>query len=179
METNLQELYKKGKEMEEGVKQGRIKPIETIINKNNPSFTLDELGQYLEKFRNNYSFQMISWVIDISSIFCRMNWVFIYNNSEKVFVGSDYPYCMIAPEREKKYGPVSFMSRVGFTHDDLEVSLPLSSNIALYASWYKTNPPIFEATTKTVNNINARTIRSAEKLFANNKEILEEIDKKS
>jgi hypothetical protein len=92
-----------------------------------------------------------------------MSWAFIHATSDFKFVASDNPLYYINP----KYKP-SFYGDDGLLNKNIEVTFPLSSEIALLASWKNDMKGYFKINNGAVKTINHRTIMATSKyVFAN------------
>jgi len=152
-------------------------PSSPSSEENHGSLNQNQLEKVLEDFDSYHSLTILDNTYDIAPTIFEMKWVFLIAPKNKVFVCSDSPLNMVSPERELKYGINSFGSMAGLAHADVELTMPLSSKITLYASWRNKKEGYLLATEKEVDQLNYRIIRGTKNLFANNKEILEYIVK--
>lgn len=141
----------------------------------NTSISENELEKGLEDFNSYHSLTTIDNMYNLAPKIFGMKWIFFVSPGSKVFISSDDPLNMVSPEREIKYGINSFGSHAGLAHADVELTLPLSSRITLFACWKNVKECYITATERQVNELNYRIIRATKNLFANNKEILEYI----
>lgn len=76
----------------------------------------------------------------------------------------------------KKYGINTFGSSPGLLQDNVELSLPLSSNISLLAGWQLKNEVYIPSSLNMINQINTRVmIYAREKIIAKSSNKIKEI----
>ncbi|PLX26817.1 hypothetical protein C0583_05995 [Candidatus Parcubacteria bacterium] len=142
--------------------------------------SIDEIKEGLENFNSHFANSSMNTSLYVANYLYNMHWKLLTAPKDKNFISSDNPAHICSPEREKKFGPNAIGARAGFGHKDIEFTLPLTSNIVLYANWdLLTNNDIkyIDITERQFDNIIKRTVRSAKTVFGNNKEYLEFIIK--
>lgn len=113
-------------------------------------------GKYNIKVNPQFSLAMIiSFVNELSHIFLGMKWTFIKSTEEYKFLTGDNPlfYC------DPTHDPNSFYG-VGLLNKNVEVTFPISKDLALFASW-KGETGHIQGKNKIVKEINRRTVLSA------------------
>jgi len=97
-----------------------------------------------------------SIVTDISPIICAMNWRFFIAKPPDYFITSDYPLALINPK----------VRHPGLAQEHVELSLPLSRSVALFATWNaEPRRTWFDANTRQVRAMNLRTATYARDLY--------------
>jgi len=116
-------------------------------------------------------------VRDIAPIIFKMKWSFIVRPKDSnPFITSNNPCVIINPITEKKFGRGTFGSVPGFVQKDVEITLPLSSDISLLCGWrLKKDCAYMQIPKDMVDGINRRTKRHARTLISSEKEILETV----
>lgn len=112
-------------------------------------------GKYNIKVNPQFSLAMImSFVDELSHIFLGMKWTFIKSTEEYKFLTGDNPlfYC------DPTHDPNSFYG-VGLLNKNVEVTFPISKDLALFASW-KGEGGYIQGKNKIVKEINRRTVLS-------------------
>lgn len=138
------------------------------------SVPVEQLRQYILK--GNYDIKvtnpgyslgfMVETAQDLAPIFHKMNWAFLEITNDKYFLTCDNPLYYTDPTHK----PNSFYG-VGLMNREIEVTLPLSKELALLATW-KGLTGYHTATKKIRDTINGRTIISAQNfVFAPEKSI--------
>ncbi len=89
-------------------------------------------------------------------IFHRMGWVFIIAGGRFPFVTSDSPLCFIDPTHDPR-SPYGF----GLASRNIEVTFPISQDLALVAGWKEYSPPFQRGSERLVRRINHRTVMNA------------------
>lgn len=153
----------------------------TSFDDGGKSITYDDLKNGLKNFDSFHSLSCIETPPDLAPIIFHMNFILMIAPVSSEFISSDNPLVICSPERELKYGVTAIGSRAGLCHKDIELTLPLSSKVALCANWAnKQSGNIYTlATEKQVDQINYRTMRLADNLIASKEEILRSILEKS
>lgn len=115
-------------------------------------------GDYDVKVGNpDYSLSfMFSSAQEVAPIFHAMKWSFLETTDDEYFLTSDNPLYYIDPT----YKPGSFYG-VGLMNKKLEVTFPLSKNLALLATWGGSTG-YHRANSSTIKTLNWRTIVSAQ-----------------
>ena len=91
----------------------------------------------------------------------------------------DNPCILANPAAEAKFGPGTFGAAPGFAQKDVELSLPLSSDVALFCGWKLQMDCIYMQVEPThVEDINRRTKRSAKTILCSKKKVIKEMVKK-
>jgi hypothetical protein len=118
-------------------------------------FMLDD-SKYKVKANPQFSLAMALSNLDkLTRIFFDMKWKFIKATSDYKFLSGDNPlyYC------DPTHNPHSFYE-VGLINKNVEVTLPLSSEVALFSSW-KGRSGYAEGKNAHIKSINKRTILAA------------------
>jgi len=113
-------------------------------------------GKYDIKADPQFSLAIaLSNVRELTNIFFRMKWAFIKATEEYEFLTGDNPlfYCDPTRDRNSLYG-------VGLLNKNVEVTFPISKDLALFASW-KGKEVYIQAKNKMVKDINRRTVLAA------------------
>ena len=85
---------------------------------------------------------------DVSGALQKMNWKFLVYDKEPIFLTSD--------------NPIFFPSSMGIGNIDSEVTFPISTNIALWASWSKDEPEKYVSVNEEIaHEINRWSIKTA------------------
>lgn len=115
-------------------------------------------GDYDVKVGNpDYSLSfMFSSAKEVAPIFHRMRWAFLETTDDEYFLTSDNPLYYLDPS----YKPGSFYG-VGLMNKNLEVTFPLSRNLALLATWEGLTG-YHQANSSIRKTLNSRTIISAQ-----------------
>lgn len=142
------------------------------------TISIEELEEGLKEFDSHQAMSVLSGVAGITPKLLAMEWMLLEAPQGKEFMSSDNPLCMCAPAREKKYGAEAFGGRAGLAHADVEVTFPLSRRYALVTTWQRNGGEYEVATPQMVDQINYRSARSANNLFAENSALLEDMLKK-
>lgn len=143
-----------------------------------PSISLEVLKESMQNFDSEESMMTLSLLGDTAPILCSMKWSIITTN-EPLFISSDNPLSVCSPEREKIYGRGSMGATAGLIDDDVEITFPLTKNLALFASWKGELPQYVEAWPALVDQINSRTCRTATSIIASSRIQLETIVSKN
>lgn len=103
----------------------------------NPEFILERIGKYTIKF---------------APIFYEMKWKFFIATDDYKFVTSDNPlhYCDLTQDR-----------RVGLLNKNVEVTFPVSKDLAFFGSWQNIKEGYEKADNNLVKEVNLRTVISA------------------
>jgi len=141
------------------------------------SFSQDEVREVLENFDNFHSISLIDNLAYIANIIFQMKWGFIMPEDENdEFITSDHPCVIFRPESIKKYGHRAFGSAPGLVYNDTELTIPLSSKVAIMTGWQIEKEAYVPMPTSFVEQINIRSIAYAqEKIIASKKEMIENI----
>ncbi|MDD2656175.1 MAG: hypothetical protein PHQ18_01235 [Patescibacteria group bacterium] len=180
---NWEKIRERVNELQKSIDDDKIK-VEQIphifdTNKKN-SFKLEELDEFLTDYKKHHSYSMLKIILTTHKYINKMNISFLYIEEDELnYIGSDNPFCMTAPLREQKYGINSWGSDVGLAHRDVEISIPLSSKITLFASWMYDLPNYKKADKDTIEQLNFRVMRQSPSLFCCDKKVLEKIKSNS
>jgi len=106
---------------------------------------------------------VLSPVNEIAYIFSNMNWTFFFTSPEVSFITSDWPYCIVNPKLVGSfYGP-------GLAQRDVEVTVPLTSTVTLFARWEKGDSLYKDARINTVEQVNRKILSYAQKFIIANR----------
>lgn len=152
-----------------------------IASGGGPSFSADELLEAGKDVGSLHSSLIPSSVVDIAPIIFDMKWAFMVKPKDsEPFITSDNPCVMMDPVGELKYGRGTFGAAPGLAKKNVELTLPLSSEVALLCGWKMTKDwnylPVSE---KEVRGINARTLRHADSVIGPDKEMLRKMIKRA
>lgn len=139
----------------------------------------DELLAIGEDVNSFHSSEIPYTVSFIAPIIFDMNWIFLVNTDKNnTFLTSDDPCTMVNPSLEKHYGRGAFWASPGLSQKDVEITLPISSDLALLCGWnLDTDLEYLDVIERSLHDINARTMRGAKAVISNNKEQLENLIK--
>lgn len=181
MFEGLQSKLEEWKTMFEKNKEARDFSSSLPSDPNAQTFSLEDIKNVIENSDEYHTITMMDALPYIAQIIFDMRWCYLTTtDKENGFITSDSPFQILRPESIKKYGPQAFGSSPGLLYEDSEVTIPLSSQMAILAGWKLEQESIFEADKTFVEQINLRTIMHAnEKIIANNKSILERICNKT
>lgn len=150
----------------------------SAIPNNGKGVNIEEIKRGMKHFDSFHTIATINSSRELTAHILNMSWIIFNSQGEgkQSFICSDSPLHLCSPEREKKYGVGSFGSRAGLRHKDAELTFPISSKVALLAGYNKGVDLVYKsADPRVIKEINYRTARGAEQLFANNRKILEDI----
>ena len=98
------------------------------------------------------------------------------DKEDHYFITSDDPCVLLNIPAMKKFGIGTFGSSPGLLQDEVELSLPLSSEISLLAGWKLKNEVYISTPPRMINQINIRAMLCAkEKAIAKSDKKLKEI----
>jgi len=100
----------------------------------------------------------LSCINDLAAILAEMEWIFFSTNPRDPFITSDRPFCVLNPKLQAGlYGP-------GLAQQDIEVTVPMSSTVALFASWGPGTPMYADAKPQIIETVNKRVLGFADEL---------------
>lgn len=178
----LRDFFKKSLEMVKRIKSDpkQVEFLKSLpVSYSKSGFSQGELENIVENFDSWHSVMTLDGMFDSAPDVFKIKWTFFVAPQGRMFMSSDSPLQMVSPEREQKYGVNAIGSLAGLGHADTELTLPISAKVALLASWKYDKSGYVPATDKQVEQLNYRTARSAKRLFADNREILERMLKKN
>jgi hypothetical protein len=181
MRKSLADLNEKlnewGDHFEKNPKAKRNYANEIFPKEERTSFTQDDLKGVLENFNDFHSISLIDNVAYVANAIFQMKWAIISpEDDEEEFITSDHPCVVFRPESIKKYGYMTPGSAPGLVYKDTELTLPLSSNMALMAGWNIKIEAYAPMPSTMINQINIRsTFYAQEKIIASRKEIVDQI----
>ena len=145
------------------------------------SVPADEFLKAAEDLGSFHSAGLPGFVYDVAPTIYRMRCGFMVSPSNSVqFLTSDNPCIMLNPELEKRYRPGTFGSSPGLAQYDVELTLPLSAEIAVLWGWQLNQDGRYvKVSEDMVRQINARTIRGSKKIISRSKEQLEELQRRA
>jgi hypothetical protein len=112
-------------------------------------FDLNEVR--VEANRHATLMLMIENVISLSEIVPQMGWTFLKSGAPDFFITSDSPFCLINPVSKGEF------YKTGLDHQNVEISMPLSRNLAFLAGWKTNGRRWLPASEHLVAQINYRT----------------------
>ncbi len=148
-----------------------------VLSGSGPSFSADELLEAGKDVSSLHSSLIPDTVVDIAPIIFDMKWAFMVKpEKSEPFITSDNPCVMVDPVGEAEFGRGTFGAAPGFVKKHIELTLPLSKNMALLCGW-KLEHDCFYITVPEgqVKNINLRTKRHADYVIGHDKKMLEEM----
>jgi len=129
-------------------KRPQLKQLYSIESGKN-SISMEELKEGMKSFDSQFALTTIGIAIKKPPrLIFNMEWIFFIAPDSKFFICSDSPVYTCSPAREKKYGRDTFGARAGLGHADVELTMPISSTIALFGHWNEKNK-------RGINYINA------------------------
>jgi len=142
-----------------------------------PAISGEEFRKMTKNVPTFHSSSIIEMLPEASNIIFNMKWDFLISEEiNNCFITSDNPCILMNVPAIKKYGPNAIGSSPGLLQEDIELSLPLSSQIALLTGWRLKNEVYIPVPPKMVNQINIRVMMYAkEKIVACSEKRLEEI----
>ena len=140
------------------------------------AISLDDFKKSYKNFKEVFAVSSMNVSLDVWQIIYQMNWRFLFCPAGHVFLSSDNPVNLCRSLAEEKYGFGSYGAVAGLKHKDVELTFPLTKNIALLAGWINSDDLSYiDVPSNFVNEINYRTVRSAEVVFSEDKQLLEAI----
>ncbi|MBF8250179.1 MAG: hypothetical protein HW400_780 [Candidatus Levybacteria bacterium] len=168
-------------DVKEKVRHLEMIPVEKRKNfpvlSSGPSISAHDFLKMGEDVGSLHSSMMPDTVTDIAPIIYSMKWLFISRPSDSYpFITSDNPCILVDPVAEAKFGKGTMGALAGFAYTDTELTLPLSSDLALMCRWEATMDCVYgELGAEMVQEINRRSIRHAEIIIGSDKDMLEKI----
>ncbi len=136
----------------------------------------NDIKNAIENVDEIHSATLLNTLPHIANTIFQMNWVFIEAPEGRNFFTSDHPFCVCRPESIKKYGSKAFGSLPGLKYSDAEVTIPLSSKIALLAGWkLERDGEYMKADEAIFKSISTRALFIADRVVSSEKETLEAI----
>ncbi|MFH2144830.1 MAG: DUF4238 domain-containing protein [Candidatus Omnitrophota bacterium] len=184
---NIEDMYAQMRKQQSIHLASNRKAFESMIERyqqktgQNISVDIEELRKSIINFDEHFtitvetlaSLQMIIPLMqDLASVFWRMKWVFLKTKGDHKFLTGDNPL---------SYGTPNLIYPVGLGHVDIQVTLPLSKEIAAFGSWQlREDCKYVQASNQDVKGINRNTVISAHRfVFASKKsETLKRLVKK-
>lgn len=148
-----------------------------IASGGGPTISADELLEMGKDVGSLHSSLIPDTVADIAPIIFDMRWVFMVRpQNADPFITSNNPCIMVNPVAENEIGRGRMGSLPGLIQNDVELTLPLSSDIAVMTGWQAKFDCVFtEISLELVNEINSRTRRQAKTILGSDKSMLERI----
>ncbi len=149
-----------------------------IYDKKSPSISGDEILEMSKDVGSLHSSLLPETVADIAPIIYDMRWVFMVRPKDSdPFITSNNPTIMVRPEAENQIGRGRIGSLPGLAYKDVELTLPLSSDIALIAGWEneKVDGEYITIPSYLVDEINKRTRRQSKTILGSDKLMIERI----
>ena len=106
----------------------------------------------IEANRNMTLLTMIQTATSMADILMQMGWAFLKSEPPHFFITSDYPFCLVDPTNK------SHFYSGGLAHKNVEISMPLSRNIAFFAGWKSSGVRWLPVSEDFVEQINTRTV---------------------
>jgi len=164
--TFFKEIEEKIKILEQ-IPEEKKKIIASLSPKPSPELviTKEELKIISEDISSFHSSAIIKMLTEVSNIIYEMQWKFLISEEkDNFFITSDNPCVLINVNSIKNYGLKSIASSPGLLQDEVELSLPLSSQVSLLAGWQMKREGYLPVPSKMIDQINIRTM-----LFAKDK----------
>lgn len=173
-------------EMKDWVQQIRQLPEENkavlaaMPRSGGPSISGKEIIKASKDIGTFHSVSLAKALPKISQIIFNMKWAFLIpENEDECFITSDNPCALVNPIAEEKFGPNAIGSSAGLAQLDVDLTLPLSSKIALLTGWKLNQEEYTKISKKIVDQINYRSIRyGQDQVISSQKEKLQEVLKK-
>jgi len=148
-----------------------------IASGSGPSISADELLEAAKDVGSLHSSLIPNTVSGTAPIIFNMNFAFLVGSKDsKPFLTSDNPFTMINPIAENRWGRGTIGASPGLVQEDVEITLPLSSNVVLMCGWqYKGDCDYLPLSSELVDEINRRTARHAGIIIGADKGMLEQI----
>ncbi len=142
-----------------------------------PSISAAELLEVGKDVGSFHTSLIPDTVVEIAPIIFDMKWAFMIRpDSSEPFTTSDNPCVMVDPVGEAEFGRGTFGAAPGLAKKGIELTLPLSSTMALICGWELDMDCIYIPVEEgTVKDINMRTKRHAQNIIGSDKAQLEEI----
>ena len=139
-----------------------------------PADTLLDLGRDVGSLHTSLIPESIP---ELAPIIFDMKWAFAFRDKDSpLFITSDNPFKMVNPVTEAELGVGRIGSMPGLAQKDVEITFPLSSEMALVCGWQIEHDSLYiPLPKKNVEDINRRTQRHAGTLVSAKKKLLEEI----
>jgi hypothetical protein len=140
-----------------------------------PTISANEMLEAGKDVGSLHSSLIPDTVIDTAPIIFDMKWCFLVRTTNDIdpFITSDNPFIMLNPEAENKFGRGTFGAAPGLIQKNVEITLPLSSDIVLLCGWkLKFDCEYLPVHSKDVRSINHRTMRHATTLISSDKDLL-------
>lgn len=147
------------------------------ISSSPESIPADDLLKMGEDVGSLHSSLIPDSVPELAPFIFDMRWSFVVRPKDsEPFITADNPCVMVNPKTEAELGRGKLGSQPGLVQKDVELTLPLSSDVALLCGYILEKDCEYMLTDKqTVEEINRRTRRHARTVVGSNKEMLERI----
>jgi|GEM_PF-1227151 len=133
------------------------------------TISVEDVDEYVENLNDHHSINTIDQLPHIAQIIFNMKWT-IWKDPNGNFVTSDDPVVILRPEAIKKYGADAIGSRPGLLFKDVELTVPLSKNMVLLATWEMDQSQYSIISQELVKAINHRTITHSSERVVNKSE---------
>jgi len=142
-----------------------------------PTISGEEFKKIAKDIPTFHSSSIIEMLPETSNIIFNMKWGFLISEDEEnYFITSDDPCLLMNVPAIKKYGINTFGYSPGLWQDDVDLNLPLSSDISLLAGWQLKSEVYIPVPPKIIDQINLRVmIYAREKIIAKSDKKLKEI----
>jgi len=177
MEKFFQDVTEMIKHMEEVPIEQRRKYASIMPPSSGKGIPASDLIEAGKDIGSLHSGSIPKGVTNIAPIIFGMHWAFVVKpENSNPFLTSDNPCVMANPIAEMKWGLGSFGASPGLAQSDIELTLPLSSNLVLMCGWqYKGDCDYLIIPEEYVDEINRRTTRYAEVIISSSQSMLEAI----
>jgi len=180
--SNLKSFFKETTEYIEKLEnlsendKARLASIPSLSSSRS-SISGEDFKKMARDVRTFHSYSIIEILPEASIIIFNMKWTLLVSEEiDEYFITSDNPCVLVNVPAIKKYGPRAIGSSPGLLQDDVDLTLPLSSKIALLAGWKLKNEVYASVPKKFVKEINNRVAMHAqEKLIACSSDKLEDL----
>lgn len=138
----------------------------------------DEFLKMGEDVGSLHSSMIPSGVNSLAPIIFDMKWAFLIRKNEDSphFMTSDHPCTLMNPALEAEYGINVMGSLPGFIQKDVELTLPLSSEVALFCGWKLDHDCLYIPVDGAyIDQTNYRSRRGATVIISSNKKTLENL----
>lgn len=172
LEKFFGEMHEKMERMKALPEEVKRKIATLPVHQDNGTLTLtgEDVAAIHDDIGSFHSQMVIDDIEELAPIIYDMSWSFVVPVNDDHFLTSDAPLVLTNPTI-----PRSILG-VGLDQKDVELTLPLSSSIALLAGWKLKNEAYTKVPTEVIKEINRRTATHASELIiARSKASLEEI----
>lgn len=137
---------------------------------------LDDVNEAIENIGDVHNTTIMESLPQIAQRIFDLDWQYLPAPEGEVFVTTDDPLRVLRPEAIKEYGPNAIGSLPSLEYTDAEITVPLSSTLALYGATKGVGDGMLVIDKRQLDQINYRTMMySKDKIVACESQILERI----